>query len=153
MNLLVKLRGAVVAAAIACIAVPALAQDDEATITAEDVRAEIAEAMDAIANYSEQESERAQVEAREALDQLDAEIDRREQALRESWAEMSDSARETARARLQELREARNRLGERYGALQAGTSSAWDELTAGFADAWDAFTEAWSAADDEASPN
>jgi len=66
---------------------------------------------------------------------------------------MSDSARETARARLQELREARNRLGERYGALQAGTSSAWDELTAGFADAWDAFTEAWSAADDEASPN
>lgn len=86
MNLLVKLRGAVVAAAIACVAVPALAQDDEATITAEDVRAEIAEAMDAIANYSEQESERAQAEAREALDQLDAEIERREQALRESWA-------------------------------------------------------------------
>jgi len=84
--LLVKLRGAVVAAAIACVAVPALAQDDEATITAEDVRAEIAEAMDAIANYSEQESERAQAEAREALDQLDAEIERREQALRESWA-------------------------------------------------------------------
>ncbi len=153
MKLFAKLRGAVVAAAIACIAVPALAQDEEAATTADDVRAEITEAMDAIANYSEQESERAQAEAREALDELDAEIERREQALRERWAEMSDSARETARARLQDLREARNRLGERYGALQAGTSSAWDELKAGFSDAWDAFTEAWSAADDEASAN
>jgi len=153
MNSLVKLRGAVVAAAIACIAVPASAQDDEATTTADDVRAEISEAMEAIADYSEQESEEARTEAREALHQLDAEIERREQALRENWAEMSDQARETARDRSRDLRDARNRLGERFGALQAGTSSAWDELKAGFADAWDAFAETWSAADDETSTN
>jgi DNA repair exonuclease SbcCD ATPase subunit len=153
MEFLVRLRSVVAAAAIACIALPALAQDDDAPTTADDVRAEISEAIDAIANYSEQESEQAQAEAREALNQLDAEIERREQALRERWAEMSDAARETARSRLQDLREARNRLGERFGALQAGTSSAWDELKAGFADAWAAFLEAWNAADEEPAAN
>ena len=91
--------------------------------------------------------------AREALNKLDAEIERREQALRENWAEMSDAARETARARLQDLREARNRLGERYGALQTGTSDAWDELKTGFSDSWTAFSDAWSAADEEAPAN
>jgi hypothetical protein len=50
----------------------------------QEVRAEISEAMDAIAAYSEQESEQALTEARAALDQLDAEIEAREQAPRES---------------------------------------------------------------------
>jgi hypothetical protein len=59
-----------------------------------------------------------------------AELERREQSLRDNWAEMSDSARETAQARLRELREARNTLGERYGALQSGTNSAWEVLMA-----------------------
>jgi len=152
MTLRSMFRGVVTAAAISCVALPALAQDDTAT-TADDVRAEISEAMDAIADYSEQESERALTEAREALNELDAEIERREEALRENRSEMSDAARESARARMQDLREQRNRLGERFGALQAGTSSAWDELKAGFANAWAAFSEAWNATDEEQSAN
>ena len=59
--------------------------------------------------------------------------------MRENWAEMSDAARETAEARLRDLRQARNRLGERYGALESGASSAWDELKTGFSDAWAPF--------------
>lgn len=73
-------------------------------------------------------TDRMKAKAREALNRLDAEIERHEQALRENWVEMSDAARETAQARLRDLREARNTLGERYGTLQAGTSDAWDEL-------------------------
>ncbi|SEP27985.1 hypothetical protein SAMN04490248_1732 [Salinihabitans flavidus] len=136
---------------IALLAVPAAAQDTDTLTTSEEVRAEISEAMEAIAAYSEQEREQALAEAREALNQLDAEIERREQALRENWSEMSDAARETAEARLRDLRQARNRLGERYGALESGASSAWDELKTGFSDAWGAFSEAWSAADEDAS--
>ncbi|MCZ0812139.1 MAG: hypothetical protein ACQEVT_12785 [Pseudomonadota bacterium] len=140
-------------AVTAAFALPAAAQDQDALTTTDDVRAEISEAMNAIAAYSEQERDQALAQAREALNRLDAEIARREQALRENWAEMSDAARETAQARVQDLRDARNRLGERYGALQAGASSAWDELKAGFSDAWSTFSESWSAADEDDAAN
>lgn len=150
MTFLNTLRAAGLAALLA---VPAAAQDTDALTTADDVRAEISEAMDAIAAYSEQESDQALTEAREALNRLDAEIERREQALRDNWAEMSDAARETAQARMSDLRQARNRLGERYGALESGVNSAWDALKAGFSDAWTDFSEAWSAADEDAPAN
>ena len=137
----------------AMLAAPAAAQDTDALTTADEVRADISDAMDAIASYTEQERDQALAEAREALMRLDAEIERREQALRENWSEMSDAARETAEARLLDLRQARNRLGERYGALESGASNAWDELKAGFSDAWNDFSEAWSAADTDMSQN
>jgi TolA-binding protein len=151
MNLLVHLRGIAVATALAGIALPVVAQDTSPLTTSGKVRAEVSEAMEAIADYSAQERDQALTQAREALDRLDAVIERREQALRENWAGMSEAARETARARLRDLREARNTLGERYGALKAGAGSAWEELKSGFSDAWSAFSEAWSAAGDESS--
>ena len=114
---------------------------------AAEVRAEIAEAMEAVADYSAEERDAALERAREGLDRLDAAIARREQALREGWADMSDAARDAARERLADLRAARNRLGERYGALEAGTRSAWGELKSGFADAWDAVSDAWAASE------
>lgn len=150
MSISLPLRAAALFAAVTLVALPLAAQDTSAPITTDEVRAEISAAMDAIAAYTEQERDRAIAEARETLDRVDAEIERREEALRESWADMSETARETARARLQDLRKARNRLGERYGALESGTSSAWDELKNGFSDAWNAFSDAWTAADDEA---
>ena len=152
MNYLARLRGPLAAVVIACAGVPALAQDSTALTTTDELRTEVSEAMQAIADYSAQERDQAVTRARAALDRLDAEIARREQALRENWADMSQDARETARAQVQDLRAARNTLGERYGALKAGTSSAWDELKAGFSDAWGAFADAWSVAD-EGSPD
>jgi len=44
------------------------------------------------------------------------------------------------------LRESRNVLGERYGALETGTRSAWDTLKEGF-------SGTWSTADEDASAN
>jgi TolA-binding protein len=140
-------RAILAAALLAGAAGPAASQQGDPFTTRQEVREEIDQAMEAVGAYSAQERDQALARARSALDRLDAEIERREHALREDWSEMSEQAREAARARLAELREARNRLGERYGALQAGTADAWDELTEGFAGAWDAFSEAWDAAD------
>jgi hypothetical protein len=144
------LRGAAFMAVVAFTVLPAVAQDEDEMTSAQKMRAEISEAMEAIAAFSEQESAQALNETRVALDQLDAEIQQREQALREDWADMSADARKTASARLRDLREARNRLGERFGALQSGTSLAWDELQGGFSDAWTAFSDAWGATEKEA---
>ncbi|SHM73500.1 hypothetical protein SAMN05443432_11346 [Roseovarius litoreus] len=143
-------RSILSAAAIALASTtPALAQSDDGLMTTKELKAEISEAMDAVAEYSEQERDQALTTAREAMTRLDAEIERREQALRNDWADMTEAAREEASDRMADLREARNTLSERYGALKAGTGSAWDELKAGFAGAWDAFAGVWT--DDEGS--
>lgn len=132
------------AATVVALAAPqARAQNDDPFTTPEEIRAEVSDAMDAIAAYSVQERDQALATAQAALTRLDAVIERREQALRENWADMSDAARETARESMRDLRAARTGLAERYGALQAGAGSAWDELRDGFTGAWDAFAEAW----------
>jgi chromosome segregation ATPase len=147
MPFLTTIRVGALAAALVAFALPTAAQDAGALTTTDAVRTEISQAMEAIAAYSAQERDQALAEARAAMTRLDAEIDRREEALRENWAEMSDATRETARNGLQDMRMARNRLSERYGALETGASGAWEELKTGFSGAWGAFSEAWTAAD------
>lgn len=140
-------RGILSAAAIALACTPAIAQDNDGLMTTKELKAEISEAMTAVADYSEQESDQALTTAKEAMMRLDAAIERREQALRDNWADMSQAAREEASDRMTDLRQARNTLSERYGALKAGTGNAWDDLKAGFSEAWTSFSGIWT--DDE----
>ncbi len=118
-------------------------EGDAASMSADQVQKEATEAMQALAEYSAQERDQALSAAREAMAQLDKEIDAREETLRDQWADMSASAREQAKASLAQLRRTRNTLGERYGALESGMSSAWDELKDGFISAYDEVVEAW----------
>lgn len=136
-----------IAAALSVWPLTSFADDSQKQMTTDEVRAEVSEAMDAIADYSAQERDEALSAAQDALANIDAAIERQEQALRENWAEMSEAARETSREQLQNMREARNELGERFGALQSGTQSAWDELKEGFSESWAAFRNAWKESD------
>lgn len=146
MNISIKYRGFIAVAMLAFFTVPAMAQEQTPKISEDEVRTEISQAMDAIANYTAQERDKALTQAREAMDKLDAKIEKREHELRENWAEMSEDAQKSARSSLQDLRKARNNLAERYGALESGASDAWNELKSGFADAWEAFSKAWDGA-------
>jgi hypothetical protein len=144
-------RTALVAVGIA-LAAPVLASpafaaggdDTPGLTTSQEVRKEISQAVDAVGDYAAQERRQALSSARAAMERLDAELDRRQDALRENWNDMSASAREEARAAMRDLRQARNRLGERYGALEAGADSAWDELTEGFVQAYRDLSKHWS---------
>jgi len=144
-------RAALLAAGIALaapvLAAPAFAaggDDTPGLTTSQEVRKEISQAVDAVGDYAAQERRQALSSARAAMERLDAELDRRQDALRENWNDMSAAAREEARAAMRDLRQARNRLGERYGALEAGADSAWDELTEGFVEAYRDLSELWS---------
>lgn len=144
-------RAALLAASLA-LAAPAGAETDADHVTATELRNEIAAALQSVADYTAQERDEALAAAREGLNALDAEIARRQAALRADWAGMSEEAHtETARA-LARLQTARNRLGERMGALQAGAASAWDELQAGFSGAFDALADAWAEEDSARAP-
>lgn len=139
---------AILATSLAAPTVALAAQEQEAaTISADQVQEEAAQAMQALANYTAQERDQALSAARKAMQQLDQQIDQREDALRDQWADMSTAAREQAKASLAQLRQTRNALGERYGALESGMDSAWNELRDGFTSAYEAVVEAWNATD------
>jgi chromosome segregation ATPase len=127
----------------------AAAQQSDELVTKEEVKADISEAIQAIKEYTVQEKDKALAAARDALAKLDAEIARRESALRDSWANLENDAREEYAKEVEELQAARNRLSERVGALEAGTTDAWGELKAGFVNAYDAFKDRWNEADSD----
>ena len=112
--------------------------------TSQEVREEISDAFDAVGDYAVQQRKQALARAEEAMTKLDAELARRQEAMREAWAGMSDAARAEARATMRNLRAARNTLGERYGALQAGADEAWSDLTRGFSEAWSDLSANWA---------
>lgn len=144
---LMDLRAAAFAIVVMAGSVPALAQQTDELITSDEVKADVSQAMDAVRAYTVQQRDEALVTAREGLVKLDAEIERREKALRENWAELDEATREEYSATVSSLRAARNELGERVGALQTGSADAWAELKQGFANAYDAFESRWREAD------
>jgi hypothetical protein len=119
----------------------AAAQADTAP-SLEEVRTEVAEAMEAIAAYSEAQRVAAAADARAALDQLDAAVSARQLQMREAWSELTEPAREDANARLMALQSALVDLAERVGTLQSGADSAWVELNAGLMAAWEEMSAA-----------
>ncbi len=125
------------------------AQEASDLITSEEVKTDISQAMEAVGKYSVQEKDEALAAAREGLQDLDAEIDRREAALRESWDSLEDGARDEYAEAVTDLRAARNHLGERVGALEAGSEDAWGDLKAGFTSAYADFKARWEEADSE----
>ncbi|WP_050929981.1 hypothetical protein [Aestuariivita boseongensis] len=109
--------------------------DTQATAGAEadmSVRKELYDVYEALADYTAEQRDEAISAARSGLEVADNAIERRAEALRNGWAEMSEDARETARAELADLREARMELAEQLGALQTASSDAWNAVKDGF---------------------
>ena len=114
--------------------------------TAAEVRKEMAEAGEAIRNYSADRKDYAVNAAKEVLAKIDKRIDRIEGRIDKAAAEMSQSARARARETLRQLRRKRQEVAEWFGALKHGSTEAWSEIKNGFADAYgdlqDAVTDA-----------
>lgn len=124
-----------------------------AAATADDVREEVGEAVDAIADYSYEQKEELEVFAERKLDQLDRQLaDLREEMrdgsgeVREQWQSLDSSLEE-------QLEDTRRWLDD----AQSATSEAWADAKASLGDAMaslersieDAREELSSAADDD----
>lgn len=112
-------------------------------VTMDKVQMKISKAFDAIANYSVDQRDEAVESISETLDEVDREIDLLEARARNKWADMSEETREQTSDALVQVRKQRNALGEKFGALQEGADSAWNDLKIGIADAWDSLKSAW----------
>ena len=117
--------------------------------TAEEVKKEVGEAIDALGAYSAARRDEALARTRPALDRLDQQIERLEDRLAAEWDRMDRAARERARAALKELRKRRTDLAEWSGRMRESSAGAWEQVRQGFATSYRALADAFAKAADE----
>jgi predicted nucleic acid-binding Zn-ribbon protein len=108
------------------------AQTSADKTTTKKVKEKVAEAAEAIGNYSVDQRDEATKKAKVMLDDLDARIDTMETRLNEKWDQMDQLARKKATATLTALRKQRNEIAEWYGGLKHSSSNAWEDVKKGF---------------------
>ena len=117
------------------LAVPAAwAADSGSTVTpSDDVRREVSEALQKIAQFGVEKRDQAVATARKALAKTDMNIDQVQQRVDRDWDKMDAAARKDARDTLNALRQERTELAEWYGGLQHSSAQTWEEIKKGFA--------------------
>jgi small-conductance mechanosensitive channel len=100
--------------------------------TAKEVTEKTAQALQAISSYTADQRDEAVKKAKEALDDIDARIDRLESRLSQKWDRMDQSARTKARESLTALQKQRIAAAEWYGGLKHSSRNAWEDVKAGF---------------------
>lgn len=145
----ISLAASAFAVAIAMSSPMASATDETSdSVDAADVRAEIAESVDAIGAYTAEQRDVAVAAAEKTLADIDTALDRFENNVRENWNDLSDEAQAEASTAMETLRQERNEFGEHVAALKSGADDAWDDLVNGFTDAWAEFESAWEDTDE-----
>ncbi|MDA3970656.1 MAG: hypothetical protein PF442_04840 [Desulfobulbaceae bacterium] len=125
----------------------ASAGDDKAT--ADQVKKEAKELLQALQTYSAAQRDEAIEEVRAALEHLDNRIDGLEKRIDNDWDKMDRTAQKKARASLKELRRQRTNVAEWFGGLQSSSIEAWDHMKEGFSDAFNSLHQAWQKAEKE----
>ena len=118
------------------------------TVDTADVRAEIAESVDAIGDYTAEQRDVAVAAAEKTLADIDAALDRFENNVRENWNEMNEEAKADARTAMEKIRQQRNEMADKISALEGGANDTWDGLVEGVSDAWTDLEAAWEDTDE-----
>lgn len=124
----------------------AQAQTGDDTATAQDVKKETKELINALQHYTIEQRDQAINEADQALTKLDGRIEELEARIDSNWDKMTQAARQKARASLKALRQQRNELAEWYGSFKNSSSGAWDRMKKGFSEAYQAMSDSWQKA-------
>lgn len=128
--------------------VAAATEQESKSVDAADVRAEIAESVDAIGAYTAEQRDVAVAAAEKTLADIDNALDRFENSVRENWNELSEEAKAEARTAMENLRQERNKMAERIQALEGGANNTWDGLVEGVSDAWNDLEAVWEDTDE-----
>ncbi len=117
--------------------------------TAKDVGRKLDEAGAAIKDYSVEQRDEAVKNAKGALDELDARINRLAGDIDAKWDKLDASARKKAYESMDKLRKERNDAAEWMGALKHSSKEAWGEVKNGFVKSYDALANSFSKAKEE----
>lgn len=127
----------------------AQAQSGNDTTTAQDVKKETQELINTLKQYTIDQRDQAVREADQALEKLDGRLDELESRVDRNWNQMTQAARQKARANLKTLRQQRNELAEWYGSFKNSSADAWEQMKKGFSDAYQTISDSWEKAKSE----
>jgi predicted secreted Zn-dependent protease len=116
-----------------------------AKTTAEKVKKETIEAVDAAGTYAGEKKEEFSARMKNNIDQLDREIE----SLKSESATKSMEVREATKRKIVELQVKRDELSRKYDALEKSTGKAWTTLKTGVERAWGDVRNAYSDAKNE----
>ena len=119
------------------------------TTSAEDIKQETAELLEALKAYGTEQRDAAVEQSRAALENLDQRIDALETRMLDQWDEMDQATRSRMRASLQALREQRTHVAEWYGSLKSSSADAWGQIKQGFSEAYRTLSEDWQKSETE----
>ena len=117
--------------------------------SAQNIKQETAELLEALKAYSTEQRDAAVEQSRIALENLDQRIDVLEIQMLDQWAEMDQATRTRTRDSLQALREQRTNVAEWYGGLKSSTADAWGSIKEGFSAAYQTLSEDWQKSEAE----
>lgn len=135
-----------IALALSVAAGPLFAEEQS---TSTQLKKELGEAGEAIKKYSVEQRDEAVNNARQALDQMDARINRLAADIDGKWEQLDAAARKKAYESMGRLRKERNDAAEWMGALKHGSKEAWGEVKNGFARSYDELVNSLSRAREE----
>lgn len=121
--------------------------------SAEQVKQEGKELLQALGGYTVEQRDEALRAAKAALDSLDTRIEALEKNVDARWDTMDKAARKKARAQLKELHKQRTQAAEWYGSLKSSTGAAWEHMKKGFSEAYSDLSAAWKKSKQEFSPD
>ena len=128
---------------------PAHAASQSEGVTAEKVKAEASDLMQALKGYTVAQKDQALRKTGAALDALDKRIETLESRVDKQWNQMNEAARSKARATLTALRKERNEVAEWYGGMKNSSADAWDHVKKGFSGAYQSLQQSWTKAEQE----
>jgi len=122
------------------------AQTETDKTTNQDLEVKVTDTVQTLKKYTAEQRKEAVKQAKEALDDLDAQIGRLESELNKKWDQMDQTARNKTMDALTTLRKQRNAVAEWYGALKHSSSKAWEEVKQGFVKSYQDLRDAFKKA-------
>ena len=119
--------------------------------SAENIKQETAELLEALKAYGTEQRDAAVEQSRIALENLDQRIDVLEIQMLDQWDDMDQATRTRTRDSLQALREQRTKVAEWYGSLKSSSADAWGSIKEGFSEAYQTLSEDWQKSETEIS--
>jgi chromosome segregation ATPase len=128
---------------------PCSAETASDTPSMAEVKQQTQDLIQALKSYSAEQRDKAIKQTKAALSTLDKRIDALESRIDNHWDKMDKTAREKARASMNELHKQRTQVAELYGSLKSSSAEAWEHVKKGFADAYGALQAAWEKSEKE----
>lgn len=114
-----------------------------------DVKKELSEAMDAIRAFSAEHKDDALKAMKQALVQMDRQIDLLGDKIKKEWEQMEPDARKKAEKTMKKLRQQRDRMAKAIEEWSKDSATSWNKIKKEFMKSYEEFKKSYEDADEQ----